>query len=221
MRSRNYVSWKESHLEKNFKVNWAAHCLASEELFLNAKKQTAIHTTFDFIFAVFLGALTFPITIISCILIILIDNQSPIYKQIRIGLCGKAFYIYKLKTMRNPDNLPPKITEPYSQLKDDPRITNFGKILRNSKIDELPQIFNVLKGEMSIVGPRPLPANEISYLPDDFIDLAYVKPGLTGTCSSTSTKKRAQCYRKVVIRKNLLKKENPYGLILKLFLKLL
>lgn len=119
------------------------------------------------------------------------DFNSIIYKQKRIGKNGKIFYMYKIRTMV-PDA--EKYLEEYLQkntiareefkinrkLKDDPRVTKVGKLLRKTSLDELPQIFNVLKGEMSIIGNRPYLLEEKKYIKDELNTLTKVKPGITG-----------------------------------------
>lgn len=119
------------------------------------------------------------------------DFNSIIYKQKRIGKNGKIFYMYKIRTMV-PDA--EKYLEEYLQkntkareefkinrkLKDDPRVTKVGKLLRKTSLDELPQIFNVLKGEMSIIGNRPYLLEEKKYIKYELNTLTKVKPGITG-----------------------------------------
>ena len=103
---------------------------------------------FDIIIGVLLLIFFSPIIIVISILILLIDGKPIIYQQLRVGLKGKKFLIYKFRTMRN-----------LNLKNEELRLTSFGKILRKLSLDELPQLFNVLKKEMSIVGPRPLPEN--------------------------------------------------------------
>lgn len=119
------------------------------------------------------------------------DFNSIIYKQKRIGKNGKIFYMYKIRTMV-PDA--EKYLEEYLQkntkareefkinrkIKDDPRVTKVGKLLRKTSLDELPQIFNVLKGEMSIIGNRPYLLEEKKYIKYELNTLTKVKPGITG-----------------------------------------
>ena len=100
------------------------------------------------------------------------------FKQKRTGFDGRDFYCYKFRSMKvNVDS------DKVQATKDDPRITAFGKFLRHSNIDELPQFINVLKGDMSIVGPRPHMLAHTEYYSDqisDYMIRHYVKPGITG-----------------------------------------
>lgn len=120
------------------------------------------------------------------------DSPGPvIFKHIRIGKNGKAFGCYKFRTMcMNADK---KLAELLAndtaakvewerdfKLKDDPRVTKVGKFLRKTSLDELPQIFNVLKGEMSLVGPRPVVEEELEKYGEYLDDYLMVRPGITG-----------------------------------------
>lgn len=112
-------------------------------------------------------------------LIIRFTSKGPvIFKQLRSGVDGKIFTCYKLRTMEHGARLNPSGT-----MKDDPRVTGFGRFLRASKIDELPQFFNVLAGTMSVVGPRPhmlIHTEKYSELINEFNVRHFVKPGITG-----------------------------------------
>jgi putative colanic acid biosynthesis UDP-glucose lipid carrier transferase len=112
-------------------------------------------------------------------ILIKIDSKGPIlFKQLRHGLENKPFYCYKFRTMVSNNEADIK-----QATVNDSRITKIGRVLRASSIDELPQIFNVLKGEMAIVGPRPhtMPMNlEFAKSIDNFMDRHAVKPGITG-----------------------------------------
>ena len=136
-----------------------------------------------------------PIMILVFLLIafmIAIDSRGPIfYRQKRIGHQGKDIRIWKFRTMvpnaenilskylaDNPDHL--KEWEETTKIKNDPRITRIGKFLRRFSLDELPQLLNVLEGEMSLVGPRPIVSKEIQQYADDYKTYIQVKPGLTG-----------------------------------------
>ncbi len=117
-----------------------------------------------------------PILITIALIILITDGKPIIFKQIRIGKGGKPFTIYKFRTMRQGKGL--SITK-----KDDPRITPIGRFLRKYKLDELPQLWNVLKGDMSIVGPRPEVPEYVKYFPKEIADVLSVRPGLTDLAS--------------------------------------
>ena len=133
---------------------------------------------------------------IICLIILINDKEaSPIFVQQRVGKNGKLFNIYKFRTMCA--NAEEKIVElqelneadgPVFKIKDDPRITKVGAVLRASNIDELPQLFNIFLGNMSFVGPRPpLPKEVEQYRESDKLRL-LVTPGLT--CYWQATKNR-------------------------------
>ena len=128
--------------------------------------------------------------LILCIgLIIKLDSKGSVfYKQKRIGKNGKYFMIYKFRTMvSDASNLKKYFSEEQMKeyrenykVKDDPRITKIGKILRKTSLDELPQLINIIKGDLAIIGPRPVVDNEIDkygIYKDKFLS---VTPGLTG-----------------------------------------
>ncbi|MFA5031821.1 MAG: sugar transferase [bacterium] len=131
---------------------------------------------FDILASLIGLVLCIPIFIIVSILI-KSDSKGPIfYGGTRVGKKGKKFKLCKFRTM-NPDasKKGPAIT--YS---DDPRITKIGKLLRNTKIDELPQLLNVLKGEISFVGPRPESPFYVEKYNKEQLKVLDVKPGITG-----------------------------------------
>jgi exopolysaccharide biosynthesis polyprenyl glycosylphosphotransferase len=122
-------------------------------------------------------------------LLIKLDNPGPIfYKQTRIGLKGKHFKVWKFRTMVvNADKLQKELESKNEmkdgvmfKMKDDPRITKIGKVLRRYSLDELPQIFNVLFGEMSLVGPRPFPIRDVERFEAHHFIRQEVLPGITG-----------------------------------------
>ena len=96
--------------------------------------------------------LTSPIMLISALLVKLSSPGPVIFKQERVGLHNKPFYMFKFRSMEQQN---PKEEKKAWTVKDDPRVTNIGKILRKTSLDELPQLFNILRGDMSLVGPRP------------------------------------------------------------------
>jgi exopolysaccharide biosynthesis polyprenyl glycosylphosphotransferase len=122
-------------------------------------------------------------------LIIKISSKGPvIFRQERVGLRGRKFYIYKFRTMvQNAEALKAQLQSlnesdgPTFKIKNDPRITLIGRILRKTGLDELPQLFNVLKGEMSLIGPRPPLSSEVEKYERWHLRRLSVKPGITCT----------------------------------------
>ena len=121
-------------------------------------------------------------------LIIVIDSPgaSPIFAQTRVGRDGKEFTFYKFRSMipnaesRLEELLPEnEMCGPVFKIRDDPRMTRVGRIIRKCSIDELPQLYNVLRGDMSIVGPRPALPREVAQYDDYARQRLIVSPGLT------------------------------------------
>jgi len=141
-----------------------------------SKRDKIIKRIFDFTLA-FIGLLlTWPIILIAWIIASIETKSNGMFSQIRVGENGKYFKIYKIKTMYDKEGT--TITTA-----NDSRITKSGKFFRKYKIDELPQLFNVLKGDMSFVGPRPdVPGYADKLVGEDRIILS-VKPGITGPAS--------------------------------------
>lgn len=131
---------------------------------------------FDLAGSVFILIFTAPLLLCTSLLILIIDGFPIVYKAKRAGKNNRVFDLYKFRTMiKNADKVGPSIT--YGG---DARVTKLGHILRNTKIDEIPQIINVIKGEMSLVGPRPESIEIVKdYTPEQMHTLK-VKPGLTG-----------------------------------------
>ncbi len=141
--------------------------------------QVQIKRFIDIGFGAFLGICSLPVCLLAAIAIKLEDHGPIFYSQERIGLYGKPFMVYKFRTMRTDAE---KFGAQWAT-KDDPRITKVGKFLRKTRIDELPQILCVLKGDMSMVGPRPERAVFIAKLREEipfYISRLKIKPGLTG-----------------------------------------
>jgi exopolysaccharide biosynthesis polyprenyl glycosylphosphotransferase len=141
--------------------------------------QVRVKRVIDILFGAFLGLISFPVCVLAAIAIKLEDHGPVFYSQERIGLYGKPFTVYKFRTMRTDAE---KFGAQWAT-KDDPRITKVGKFLRKTRIDELPQILCVLKGDMSMVGPRPERAVFIAKLREEipfYISRLKMKPGLTG-----------------------------------------
>ena len=147
---------------------------------------------FDIGFSLFAIIITSPITIPIAIIIKLTDGGNIIYGHERVGKDGKKFKVLKFRSMyMNADKKlkeilenNPKAKEEWEKtfkLKNDPRITPIGKFLRKTSLDELPQFINVLKGEMNVVGPRPVVEEELKkYYKDKAEIYKSVRPGVTG-----------------------------------------
>lgn len=127
-----------------------------------------------------------PLLIIVAILIRLESKGNVIFVQDRVGINGKIFKMYKFRSMVcNAEELKRELliqnemSGPMFKMKNDPRITKVGRVIRKTSIDELPQLFNVLKGDMSLVGPRPSLPNEVDEFEDWMMKRLSVKPGLT------------------------------------------
>lgn len=150
-----------------------------------------IKRLFDIIVSGISLILLSPLFLIIGIMIKMDSKGKVIFKQKRIGKHGEPIYIYKFRTMipnaeevlekmlkENPDIYKEYTTN--KKLKNDPRVTKFGNILRKTSLDELPQLLNILNGDMSIVGPRPYLHREIKDMDDYYNDIIQMTPGLTG-----------------------------------------
>ena len=127
-----------------------------------------------------------PIMLIVAILIKLESTGPIIFSQKRVGLNGKEFNMLKFRSMvQNAEELKEKLQKqnemsgPMFKMKEDPRVTKVGRFIRKTSIDELPQLINVLKGEMSLVGPRPSLPKEVAKFEPWMLERLNVKPGLT------------------------------------------
>ncbi|MCQ2055162.1 MAG: sugar transferase [Fibrobacter sp.] len=141
--------------------------------------QVRVKRIMDLFVGGLIGICSLPLSLFAAIAIKLNDHGPIFYSQERIGLYGKPFTVYKFRTMRTDAE---KFGAQWAT-KDDPRITKIGKFLRKTRIDELPQILCVLKGDMSMVGPRPERAVFIGKLREQipfYISRLKMKPGLTG-----------------------------------------
>jgi exopolysaccharide biosynthesis polyprenyl glycosylphosphotransferase len=148
---------------------------------------SVVKRSIDIVISAFLLVILSPIVLITAVAI-KIDSPGPVkFVQERVGLNKRKFKLYKLRTMVNGadkkqcelENLN-EMNGPVFKIKNDPRITRIGKILRKNSIDEIPQLFNVLKGDMSLVGPRPLPLRDYNGFSEDRQRRRFsVKPGIT------------------------------------------
>ena len=146
---------------------------------LRSQMKNKIKRVFDIIMAIIIGIMTLPVMAIAAIIVRLESPGPIIYSQARVGEKGKEFNVYKFRSMRNDAE---KDGAKWAQ-ENDPRVTKFGHFMRKTRIDELPQLVNVLKGEMSFIGPRPERRVFINELEKEipYYNLRHmVKPGLTG-----------------------------------------
>lgn len=169
------------YLEDIMEVNAKHYVLDDVYLFNKNNKtltmeQRIIKRLLDIVLSLFLGVLTSPLWICGAIAVKLYDGGPVFFKQKRATIHGREFEVYKLRTMKvNVEN--------YSAKKDDDRITKPGAILRRTRIDELPQLLNVLKGDMTFVGPRPEMIKNVQNYTAELPEFRYrlrVKAGLTG-----------------------------------------
>mgnify|MGYP001325160528 CR=1 FL=1 len=131
-------------------------------------------TVFDRLMAFFIMILFFPLVLLVSFILFLQNSGSPFFSQIRPGKHGKLFIIYKLKTMRDTRS------DSSELLTDNQRTTPIGSVIRKLSLDELPQLWNILKGDMSFVGPRPLLPEYLPLYSKEQEKRHEVKPGITG-----------------------------------------
>lgn len=158
-----------------------------------------IKRVLDFIAAI--GAITLlsPILIVTAVMVKLSSPGPVIFKQERVGLNRKNFVMYKFRSMKVQDE---KEEKSQWTTKDDPRATKFGSLIRRTSIDELPQFFNILKGDMSLIGPRPERPHFVEKFREEipqYMIKHHVRPGMTGWAQvngwrgDTSIRKRIEC----------------------------
>lgn len=170
-----------------------------------------IKRTFDFIISGLSLILLSPIFLLIAVLIKFDSKGKVFYKHKRIGKNGECIYLYKFRSMYSDSKErlekmleDPKIRKEWEEnykLDNDPRITKIGSILRKTSLDELPQLFNILVGDMSIVGPRPVIDDEIKKYGSNKDKLLSVTPGLTGwwacngrSCTSYEDRMKLELY---------------------------
>lgn len=133
-----------------------------------------IKSFFDFIFSFLIILILSPLFIIISLILLLNTKSSPYFMQKRAGFNGLPFYVIKFKTMSDETD------EEGNLLSDSERITKIGRFVRNSSLDELPQILNILKGDMSLVGPRPFLYEYMDIYTEEELRRHHLKPGITG-----------------------------------------
>ncbi|QAA34746.1 sugar transferase [Clostridium manihotivorum] len=178
--------------EKSLLTSEASEAASYEEIFTEITKDKPktlyliLKRVIDLLGAIFGLIITSPILIVVS-LFIKFESKGPIlFKQKRVGQDGREFEMYKFRSMvTNAEELKEKLKEknemsgPMFKMKDDPRITRVGRFIRRTSIDELPQLLNIFKGEMSLVGPRPSLPKEVKYFEGWMLERLVVKPGLT------------------------------------------
>ena len=169
------------------KYSPAQELLDREEILRKGKRYWKLRRIQDVVLSVIALVVLWPLMLITA-LIIVIDSPgaSPIFVQTRVGRDGKLFQFYKFRSMC--PNAEEKLEEllkynemdgPAFKMQDDPRITKVGRFIRKSSIDELPQLINVFRGEMSIVGPRPPLPREVEQYDSYAMQRLLITPGLT------------------------------------------
>ena len=128
-----------------------------------------------------------PVLIVAAIAIKITSPGPVLFRQVRVGRDGEPFFVLKLRTMvvDAEDRLAELMAQneadgPLFKMSDDPRITRVGRILRKLSIDELPQLWNVVRGDMSLIGPRPALPREVAQWSDELHERLRVRPGITG-----------------------------------------
>ncbi|HLJ49452.1 MAG TPA: undecaprenyl-phosphate galactose phosphotransferase WbaP [Bryobacteraceae bacterium] len=194
----------------DFASLWVKSKSVGGMLGLEIRQQTRAYPVVKRVFDVLVGTVCALVAIPLCVLIaiaIMLDSRGPVfYRQRRIGFRGQEFYTWKFRSMvRNADAVLEKHLdqnpglraewERDQKLRNDPRVTVVGRFLRKSSLDELPQLWNVVRGEMSLVGPRPIVQNEVPRYGQGFETYKRVKGGVTGLWqvsgrSDTSYKER-------------------------------
>ena len=158
-----------------------------EEVLYSKRRYWFVRRAQDIILSLLAILVLWPLLLLVAVIIV-IDSPGagPIYSQIRVGRDGKEFRFFKFRSMRpNADKYLENLLNqnemdgPVFKIKDDPRITRFGHIIRRTGIDELPQLFNILMGDMSVVGPRPALPREVEQYTEYQKQRLFVSPGLT------------------------------------------
>lgn len=169
--------------EKYFKIDYSDTDKCAER----KRTYAVVKRIQDFFLAFLALAVLSPLMLLIAVIIFLDDPKGgPIFRQRRCGLNGEPFWFFKFRTMYKDaeDRLEELLAQnemegPAFKIKDDPRITKCGKILRKTGLDELPQLWNIIRGDMSIVGPRPPLPREVAQYNDYQRQRLLVTPGLT------------------------------------------
>jgi len=158
---------------------------------LSRAHDSGLKRTLDLVVSIPVLAFAGPLLVLIYTLLKILDPGPALFTQLRIGKDGRTFLVYKFRTMRvdAADRLESLLqSDPaanaewaqFQKLKKDPRVTVLGRILRRSSLDELPQLLNIMRGEMSVVGPRPVTSGEIHRYGADYTYYTAVRPGVLG-----------------------------------------
>lgn len=160
--------------------------LDREEVLRSRKRYWFLRRAQDIFLAGMALLILWPLMLVTAVLIVLDSPGNPIFVQERVGRDGKIFRFYKFRSMvNNAEDILDDLLKynemdgPAFKIKNDPRITRIGHFIRKTSIDELPQLWNVLKGDMSIVGPRPPLPREVAQYDEYQMQRLYVTPGLS------------------------------------------
>jgi len=171
------------YLDNILDISLLSFSASREAQFVNLGLKRAMDMAISLILLTILA----PVMLVIAALIRLQSPGPAIFKQVRSGLNGRRFVMYKFRTMingaealRNKLKAQSEVSGPIFKMAHDPRITSLGRFLRRTSLDELPQLWNVLKGEMSLVGPRPLPLVESTQITGRDRRRLSMKPGITG-----------------------------------------
>jgi lipopolysaccharide/colanic/teichoic acid biosynthesis glycosyltransferase len=149
--------------------------LAAED-FRGTRSQAVAKRAVDVVLSALLLVLLLPLLLLVAAAVKLTSRGPVFFRCARVGLLGNDLYMLKFRKMRDG------AAGPALTAKDDARFTRVGRFLARSKLDEIPQLWNVLKGEMSLVGPRPEDPGFVAARPHDYAQILTVKPGITGLC---------------------------------------
>ena len=154
---------------------------------IQAGWKSLLKRAFDLLVAVCALVLLSPLLLLCALVLRITSGRTVLFRQTRIGRNGVPFTMYKFRSMVvNAEDLLSDLldqneaAEPMFKMSDDPRVTPFGKFLRTTSLDELPQLINVVRGEMSLVGPRPATADEVTQWEPAMLDRLRAQPGITG-----------------------------------------
>ena len=179
-------------MEESHKLSYAAQAIPLEDDFSCDIKHIPLKRIFDICFSLTVLVFAFPLFLFLAFVVRLSSKGNSVYSQERVGRGGKTFKCFKFRTMypdaeeRLKDILASDIElrkewEHFHKLKSDPRVTSMGAFLRKTSLDELPQFWNVLKGDLSVVGPRPVVRAELEkHLTCKAEKILSIRPGLTG-----------------------------------------